>query len=87
MTILTYNLSNSRSVCFYLTIMEEFLPLLTNDDEELVLFDLILNTKDREYHYLDKIPGVFDLDNRLLLHSFPFLQSGHPAVGSRFEYS
>ena len=41
--------------------MEEFLPLLTNDDEELAIFDLILNKKDRQYHYLDKLPGVFDL--------------------------
>lgn len=42
--------------------MEELLPLLTNDDEELVVFDQILNTKDRQYHYIDKLPGVFNLE-------------------------
>lgn len=42
--------------------MEEIIPLITDDDEELVIFDMILNTKNREYHYLDKKPGVFNLD-------------------------
>lgn len=42
--------------------MEELLPLLTNDNEELVVFDQILNTKDRQYHYIDKLPGVFNLE-------------------------
>ena len=51
--------------------MEEFLPLLTNDDEELAIFDLILNKKDRQYHYLDKLPGVFHLDK--LTESFCFV--------------
>lgn len=35
------------------------------------MFDLILNTKNRQYHYLDKLPGVFDLDK--LTDSFCFV--------------
>lgn len=41
----------------------DFLPfLLAENDEELLLFDLILNTKDRTDHYLNRLPGVFDLE-------------------------
>lgn len=42
--------------------MDFLLPHLTENDEELVIFDLILNTKDRNYHYLKKREGVFRLD-------------------------
>lgn len=43
--------------------MEEFLPFLTENDEELAIFDMILNTKDRNDHYLQKMPGVFNFNN------------------------
>lgn len=42
--------------------MDHLIPLLAENDEELILFDAILNTKNRQYHYLDKLPGVFNLD-------------------------
>lgn len=43
--------------------MDFLLPYLTEDDEELlVIFDIILNTKNRNYHYLKKREGVFRLD-------------------------
>lgn len=42
--------------------MEFLLPYLTEDDEELVILDFILNTKDRKYHYLKRREGHFRLD-------------------------
>lgn len=52
--------------------MEELLMLLTDDDEDIVIYDMILNTKDRKEHYLDRQPGVFDLnkltDNFCFVH-------------------
>lgn len=45
-----------------LLIMEEFIPFLTENDDELMMFDMILNTKDRNEHYLEKLPGNFDLN-------------------------
>lgn len=42
--------------------MDFLLPHLTEDDEELAIFDYILNTKNRKYHYLKKRVGVFRLD-------------------------
>lgn len=52
---------NSYEVIAY-KIMDFLLPLLTEDDEELVIFDYILNTKNRQYHYLKKRAGEFRLD-------------------------
>lgn len=40
----------------------EFIALLAEDDEEIAIFDAILNTKIRHNRYLEKIPGVFRLD-------------------------
>lgn len=37
--------------------------LLEENDEDIALYDYILNTKNRTYHYLDREPGVFNLDN------------------------
>lgn len=51
--------------------MDDFVLLLTDNDEELLMFDLILNTKDRNEHYLRRIPGIFDLDK--LTDSYCFL--------------
>lgn len=34
---------------------------MINNDEEIIIFDQLLNTSDRNRHYLEKI-GVFDLD-------------------------
>lgn len=42
--------------------MDLIIPLLTEDDEEMVIFDMILNDKDRNYHNLKKREGVFRLD-------------------------
>ncbi len=55
--------------------MEFLLPHLTEDDEELVIFDLILNEKDRKYHYLKKREFVFrlnDLDESFCYVHFRF---------------
>lgn len=43
-------------------IMDLMAALLADNDEEVVIFDMILNTKDRYYHYLKKRPGVFHLE-------------------------
>lgn len=41
----------------------DLLPaLLAENDEELAIFDMILNTKNRTYHYLKKKNGIFRLD-------------------------
>lgn len=42
--------------------MDFLIPLLAENDEELVIFDMILNSKERNYHYLEKRLGVFRLD-------------------------
>lgn len=36
---------------------------LEENDEDIALYDHILNSKNRFYHYLDREPGVFNLDN------------------------
>lgn len=41
---------------------DEIIPLIAENDEEIIIFDYILNTKNRTYHYLDKKPGVFRLE-------------------------
>lgn len=38
------------------------IALLAENDEEIAIFDAILNTKERTYHYLNKSVGVFNLD-------------------------
>ncbi len=40
----------------------EFITALDGSDEDILLYDYILNTKNRIYHYLDRETGVFDLD-------------------------
>lgn len=42
--------------------MDFLIPLLAENDEEILIFNEILNTKNRNYHYLKKRPGVFRLD-------------------------
>lgn len=42
--------------------MDLLIPLLTEDDEEIALFDYILNTKNRNDHNLKKRVFVFRLD-------------------------
>lgn len=39
------------------------IPALEENDENVALYDYVLNTKNRFYHYLDRQPGVFNLDN------------------------
>lgn len=41
--------------------MDDLIPFLADNDEEVIVFNDILNTKNRIYHYLDKRPGVFRL--------------------------
>lgn len=56
---------NNRSV--FSTLKMDFndllVGLLDENDEDIALYDYILNTKNRRYHYLDREPGVFNLDN------------------------
>lgn len=40
----------------------DLIPLLEEKDEDIAIFDYILNTKNRVYHYLDKQPGIFNLE-------------------------
>lgn len=42
--------------------MDFIIPHLAENDEEILIFDYILNSKDRKYHYLKKSAGVFRLD-------------------------
>lgn len=44
-------------------IMDYIIPLLAENDEEIIIFDEILNTPNRQYHYLKKKDGVFRLDD------------------------
>lgn len=42
----------------------DLIPALEEEnDENISLYDYILNTPNRIYHYLDREPGVFNLDN------------------------
>lgn len=41
----------------------ELIPMLDEKDEDVAIFDYILNTKNRVYHYLDKKEGTFDLES------------------------
>lgn len=51
--------------------MDLLIPFLAENDEELIIYDYILNTKNRDYHYLVKRPGVFRLEE--LDDSFCFI--------------
>lgn len=58
--------------------MDFLVHLVAENDEELAIFDLILNTKNRTYHYLKKGAGVFrldDLDDNFCFTHFRFYKS------------
>lgn len=58
--------------------MDFFVPLLAENDEEILIFDMILNEENRTYHYLQKRPGVFrlnDLDDNFCFVHFPFYKA------------
>ncbi|KAJ6639283.1 hypothetical protein Bhyg_12026, partial [Pseudolycoriella hygida] len=53
-------------------------PLLTEDGEEMIIFDQILAGENRTYHYLDKRPGKFlleELDDNFCFLHFRFYKS------------
>lgn len=39
----------------------DLLPLFEENNPEIAIYDYVLNTKNRVYHYVDKEPGRFDL--------------------------
>lgn len=43
--------------------MDLIIPLLADNDDEIIIFDEILNTPNRQYHLLKKKLGVFRLDD------------------------
>ncbi len=58
--------------------MDLMIPLLAENDEEILIFDYILNTSHREYHYLKKKEGVFrleELDDNYCFTHFRFYKN------------
>lgn len=54
--------------------MDFLIPLLAENDEEILIFDEILNTKNRNYHYLKKRPSRFykaDIRRMVALFQIP----------------
>lgn len=51
-----------ESVHTFRFVAMDLVPLLESDDEDVALFDYVFNNKNRAYQYLEKEPGVFNLD-------------------------
>lgn len=68
--------------------MDFLVPLLSENDEEMIIFDMILNGENRTYHYQKKRAGIFrldDLDDNFCFVHFRFYKADIRRLRVLFE--